>query len=145
MDRPWSPVEVEIKMAEVIEALENAVATQKALGEAARRASNAAKLEESKMLLASRNDVNLKTDTLRKAWVFTEIADLVLAADIAEVQYDAQKNVVRALQSEGDLLRSLGRSHRDMTDSGGWGGPPQHGDQGSGRPLQPPAFLRSAQ
>lgn len=140
-------------MAACIEAQENAVATMKALGEAAARARNKAKLEESKLTLQARLDVNLKTDILKKAWVFTQVADLMLEADIAENAYNDARAVNYQLQSEADILRSLAKSHRDMSDGGGWGNGAQSGPTHRNReeqpryerprPVQPPPALRS--
>lgn len=115
----WSPLDVEEKMEQVCERLEAAVATYKALGEISATKANTAKLEESKLMLRTTQLPGLKSAELRKAWVFEQIADLVLEADIAEHQTAAQREVIRSLTSESDLLRTMAASHRQMTNSFG--------------------------
>lgn len=123
--RPWSGLEIEIKLAQVIEDQNDAVALQKALQEAWANAQYAYKLTHAQMMLRSGQDSNLKTADMRAAWVMTQVADLMLKRDIALGQYEAQKAVAYTLQSEADSLRSLLKSSRDVTDGPGWGGGPQ--------------------
>lgn len=123
--QPWSPIEIEVKLAQNIEELEEAVTLQKALAETWANAQHAYKVTQAQRTLQAAVDPSMKTVAHRDAWVMTQVADLMLARDIAEGQLDAQKNVVRALTSQGEQLRSLARSSRDMTDGPGWGGQPQ--------------------
>lgn len=107
-------------MVEVIEALENEVATYKALGEEGARKSHVAKTEASKLLLMARVDPELKTEGLRKAWAYVQLGDLQLEADIAEHMTAAHREVIRSLQTQADLLRTMAASHRAMSES--WNG-----------------------
>lgn len=122
---PWSAIEVEIKMAEVIEALDDAVTIQKALAETYAGAEHEYKMRQAMAWLQSRQDATLKSDKIREAWVYTQVGDLRLKRDIAAGQLDAQKGVVRSLTTQADTLRSLARSSRDVTDGPGFGGQPQ--------------------
>lgn len=120
--RPWSPEEVEVGMATVSEQIEAGVAAYRVLGETAAQAKHDAELEESKLLLlAAAAHPELRTDALRKAWVHQQIAELQLAAVIADHQVKSQAKVLAGLEYQADLLRSAGRSHRDMREGGGWG------------------------
>lgn len=123
--RPWSALEVEVKMAQVIEELDDAVAVQKALSEAYAGAEHEYKMRQAMSWLQSRQDANLKSDKLREAWVYTQVGELRLKRDIALGQLDAQKNLIRSLSAQADTLRSLARSSRDVTDGPGFGGQPQ--------------------
>lgn len=123
--RPWSTIEVEVKLAQTIEALEEAVNLQRVLADTWSNAQHVYKTEQAKAYLKAVTDPGMKTVDHRNAWVQVQIADLQLARDIAEGQLDAQKNVVRSLTAQSEMLRSLARSSRDMTDGPGWGGQPQ--------------------
>ncbi len=117
----WSSIETSEKMQHCVEALENAVATYKALGETAAQKRNMCKLEESKWMLRSKMEPNLTSEALRKAWVTVQVNDLQLDADIADHQATAQREVIRSLQTEADLLRSMNKSFNDMSqDRPGW-------------------------
>lgn len=122
---PFSGIEIEVKMRQVIDALDDAVALQKALAETYAGAEHEYKLHAALSWLQARQDTTLKSDKVREAWVYTQVGELRLARDIAIGQLDAQKNVVRTLTSESEVLRSLARSSRDVTDGPGFGGQPQ--------------------
>ena len=119
---PWSGIEIEQKMCAVIALLDDAVAAYKDLGEKAAQARHAFKAAEAKAMLSAKADKTLSSAELRKAAVYQECGSLDLAADIAENSYAAQRQVIAALQSQGEILRSLSRSNRDMHDQPGWGG-----------------------
>lgn len=132
--QPWSPVEVMSAMQGTIQELENAVATLKALGVAAAQKSRDYKVGRSHwMLHAKVNLGDLKSDTMREAWVYenTDVPVLEMERDIAEHAYKDQQSVVRSLQSQADLLRSMKRGFEDMADS--WGGRPGGQRNGSTR------------
>lgn len=130
-DRPWSPIEIEQRMADCIEKLEDAVTRYKALGYSAAQKKRDYEVEQAKcMLLAARHrdptsgERVLTSDTLRKAWVTEQVADLEQEADIAEHQVRAARMVISQLETEAELLRSMARSSRDMHDQPGYGGRP---------------------
>lgn len=114
---PLSPIEVEVKMAQCIEALEDAVTTQRTLGYESATASHTYRQAQARHWLLARQEADLKTDKLKEAWVVSRTSDEMFMRDCAEVAYDTQKSVVRALQTEAELLRSLARSSRDLVDS----------------------------
>lgn len=114
---PLSPIEVEVKMAQCIEALEDAVTEQRNLGYVAAEAGHTYRQKQAEKWLLARSEPDLKTDKLKEAWVVSQTRDEMLARDFAEVAYDAQKSVVRSLQTQSELLRSLARSSRDLVDS----------------------------
>ena len=119
--RPWSPIEIEVKLRQNIEELEEAVTLQKALAETYAAAEHDYKLTSARAWLEARTKPELKSEKIREAWVYLQIGERRLKRDIAQGQLDAQKNVVRTLTSTGEQLRSLARSSRDMTDGPGWG------------------------
>jgi hypothetical protein len=109
-------------MCQVIEETENATAEFKDLTtEAAEAKHRAKKAWSSKLMEAKLAHKDLTSDVLRQAWAYVEIGDLQLEADIASGAADAQKERIRSLHHEADLLRSLSRSARDMSESPGWG------------------------
>lgn len=114
---PMSPIEVEVKMAQCSEALEEALAEQRRLGFIAAETGHTYRQKKAEKWLIARSEPDLKTDRLKEAWVVTQTSDEMLARDYAEVAYDAQKSVVRSLHTQSDILRSLARSSRDLVDS----------------------------
>ena len=120
--QPWGPVEIEVKMAQVIEAQDDAVAEMKALGEAfATKRRDYEKLKN-RTLLSLVGDPNYKTDALRLAKATLEAADARYEKDLAEGAWNTQREVVKVLISQADTLRSLARSSRDVLDDAGFGG-----------------------
>lgn len=124
---PWSSIEIEIKMAKVIEALDDAVLVHKALVEAAANKRHAYKLKEAQLQIQARGlmvegDTGKWTVDEKKAWVYTNLGELELEYQIADGQATAQREVIRSLQSEAELLRSLARSSRDLVEGPGYGG-----------------------
>lgn len=119
--RPWSPEEVELGMAAVAEEIEDALAMVKSLGEEAAHKRVQYEVEESKLMLMSVNQPELKTEALRKAWVTQQTGDLKLAMLIAANLFTSQVKQLAMLEVQSDLLRSAGRSHRDMVERPGYG------------------------
>ena len=112
-----SPMEIELKMAQCIDALEAAIDAQRELGITYAEANHAYRQAQASEWLRAKTDETLKTDKMREAHVVQATDEKMLARDIAEVRYDAAKSVVRTLQTEAELLRSLARSSRDLVDS----------------------------
>lgn len=109
-------------MSQVIETLESKTAEFYEVTKAAAEAKHAAKRAMSmKLMEAKIGHKELTSDTLRSAWAYVEIGDAQLRADIAAGRADAQKEAIRSLHHEADLLRSLSRSARDLHESPGWG------------------------
>lgn len=120
--QPWGPVEIEVKMAQVIEAQDDAVAESKQLAIAYAEKRRAYELTKNRTLLGLVGHPDLKTADLRLAKATVEAADARYEKDLAEGAMNAQKDVVRILISQADTLRSLARSSRDVLDEPGFGG-----------------------
>lgn len=121
MTRPWSPLEIEVKMNQVIEDQDDAIADLKELGAAYAQARRDYEVLKNQSLLAGRSQPGITTDKQSEAWATVQAADLRMAKDIAEATLNAQRDLVRTLISQADTLRSLARSSRDLTDSPGFG------------------------
>lgn len=119
--RPWSGIEIEQKLTSIIPLLDDAVAEYRQIGEEAAVARHAHKLAEAKAMLQAKADKTLTSAELRKARVYEQVADLDLAADIAEARLAAQRQTIAVLMAEAEVLRSLNKSNRDMHDQPGWG------------------------
>jgi hypothetical protein len=117
--RPWSGIEIEVKMAQVIEDQDDAVAEMKRLGEKYAQARRDYEVKKAQTFLATKAASN--TDKASEATATEAAADLRMAKDIAESNFVTQRAVVATLQSQADTLRSLARSSRDATDSPGFG------------------------
>lgn len=118
----WSPMEIDVKMRQVVEELDSAVTILRALSEASAIATHELKLAEARAYMQAKLDKTLTSAELRKAWVYIQTEQLQLAADLADGIANAQAKKIASLHHEADLLRSLARSSRDMHDSPGWGG-----------------------
>lgn len=117
--RPWSPEEVEVGMADVSEGMEDDVTALKALDEEVIKKKRDYKVEKSKLLLlAAAEHPELKSAELREAWVYLQVADLEMDYDIALNIAKARKEEINVKSKQGDLLRSAGKSHRQMTEYG---------------------------
>jgi hypothetical protein len=109
-------------MRQVIETLESKTTEFYEMTKAAAEHKHAAKRAMAmKLMEAKIGRKELTSDTLRSAWAYAEIGDAQLRADVAAGHADAQKEAIRSLHHEADLLRSLSRSARDMQESPGWG------------------------
>lgn len=119
MSRPWSPVEVEEKIPEIVDKLHDAIGQVEELGERAAEASHRAKksralawvtLEFEKGTLAA------KRDAMADLWVNPDhsesVVDLEFAADLADKELRAMRLRINALEKEADLLQSMHVSHR---------------------------------
>lgn len=122
MTRPWSALEIEVKMREVAERQDDAVAEAKELGEAFAEAKRAYEVKKNQSILDAKGRSDLTTDAQRLAWATVQAADLRRAKDIAESTLHTQRDVIRVLNSQADTLRSLLRSARDLTEEPGFGG-----------------------
>lgn len=147
-DRPWSPIEIEVKIRQVVEAMDNMVLDLKGKAEAAAEAKREFKrtdakakariqFTESDLQLRSRTEcpkVDGKAPTVddRKAWVITEmqaaqeayieeVAEAQQRFDMADVEYRTLRDSRELLMHQGDLLRTLARSSRDLSEGFGGG------------------------
>lgn len=117
ISRPLSDLELMPKMQQLYHRIEDELDVMKALGQ--KRAHARDDLNRARAhfwLIAKQEHPDLKSDKMREAWVIdqTEVADLMLACDLAETIYDDQRATVRALQSNVDLLRSMVASAREF-------------------------------
>lgn len=119
--RPWSGLEVEVQMRQVYEKLDEAVASLKTTAEDAATKKHAAKLAEAQGWMRAKADPDLKTEAVKKAWVYEKTEAQQLAADLADAQVMAARLAIVSMHHQADLLRTLARSNRDMHESPGWG------------------------
>lgn len=117
MSEPLSPIEIERKMSECIEALEACTDDLKKYACEAAETNHAYRKAQARAWLSARTDPNLKTDRLKEAWVVSETGSEMWKRDMAEAAYDSQKSLFRSLQTQSEILRSLARSSRDLVDS----------------------------
>lgn len=125
--RPWSENEVAAEMGRVEQALEDDIATLKALGSQKARAQSVLDRERARALLICKTDhKDMSSDALRQAWIIDQyrdaegnaiVADLMLENDLASTLYWDQSATVKARQAQADILRSMLRSARDHTES----------------------------
>lgn len=115
--RNWSDVECSRGMAVLMERMDEAVDLLTALGQDKdEKAAALAKHKAHWMLYAKVERVDLKSDTMREAWVMDQVegtGEVQLAADLAESLYKDQTMRIRAMFVQADLLRSMMRSARD--------------------------------
>lgn len=143
---PWSPVEIERKLQHVIARMDDMVQNLKglairqaeakrALRQAEAKAKAVLQFTESETLLRANADqprIDGKKPTIdeRKAWVVIETHEANLAYieavtaeqeafDIADTEYQAARHAKELLMAEGDLLRTLARSSRDLHETFG--------------------------
>lgn len=116
MSRPWSALEVEEKIPEMVGRMEDAIADLKSLGEDA--ATKAWAYRRAKAIGFARTSG--KNAELREANCILHqiepgktVADLGLARDLAENAYVNQRQIIAALRSEADLMRTLVVSARN--------------------------------
>lgn len=119
LERPWSPDEVTVLMQRVVVKLEVEVEKLKALGEMAAQNKRTYEVAFSQwMLLAKVERPDLRSDAMRESWILqdtdTGVVDARFEADRAERLYKDQLQVVRAIQHQGDQLRSMLSRHKDM-------------------------------
>lgn len=119
--RPWSGMEIDVEMRQLVLKLDDAVARYRTIAEQAARDSHKAKLAEARAWMTAKTDANLKSDAVRKAWVYEQTADVQLEAELADGAMAAQRLLITSMHHQADLLRSLARGNRDMMESPGWG------------------------
>lgn len=122
MAAPLSPIEIEIKMAQCIEALEESTDDLKQFAHAAAGATHKYRQAFAENMLKAKAEASLTSDKMREAWAVRQTSDEMWERDCAEAAYEAQKSLFRSLQTQSELLRSLARSSRDLVDS--WGTKP---------------------
>src|SRR5574338_1334079 len=112
MTTPLSPIEVEVKIRACLETLEDAVLGLRDKAIAYGVTNHAYRQAQAKAWLKAKVQSDLKTDSIRNAWVVDQTSDEMLKRDLAEAEYEAHKSLVRSLQTQADLLRTLARSNR---------------------------------
>jgi hypothetical protein len=108
--RPWSAVEIEERVPELIERLEAAVAELRALGIRKSQTEWAYRRARSTALLSVKGpnaDHREAAALLHQVRPNVTVADLGLERDLAEAAYATQRTVISALQTDADLLRTL--------------------------------------
>ena len=103
-------------------ALDDAVAHYRKLGEVSADATHTAKLAEARAYTKAKVEPDLKSEALRKAWVYEQTHEVQHDADLADAAMGAQRLLITSMHHQADLLRSLARGNRDMMESPGWGG-----------------------
>ena len=119
--RPWSGLEIDVQMRQLITKLDDAVAEFKAIAETSARADHRAKLDEARAWMQAKTNPDLKSDAIRKAWVYEQTESVQLEAELADGAMTAQRLLITSMHHQADLLRSLARGNRDMMESPGWG------------------------
>lgn len=131
-NRPWSDIECSQAMSHLMDQMDDAIATLKALG--VQKAESQSALDRHRahwMLVAKVDRPDLKSDAMREAWMIDQVdgtPELMLANDLNETLYKDQIAHIRAMQSQSEMLRSMMRSARDNTDS--WPGASRGRDGG---------------
>lgn len=119
--RPWSEIEVAQAMTVMLDRLDDAISTLKALG--VQKAESQSALDSHQahwMLVAKVDHPDLKSDAMRSAWMIDQVdgtSELMLANDLNETLYKDQIAHIRAMQSQSEMLRSMMRSARDSVES----------------------------
>lgn len=119
--RPWSSLEIDVCMRQLVAKLDDAVAYYLTLGEKSADATHRAKLAEARAFMEAKSDPDLKSEAIRKAWVYERVHEVQHEADLADAAMGAQRLLITSMHHQADLLRSLARGNRDMMESPGWG------------------------
>lgn len=114
-------MEIDVEMRQLIVKLDDAVAHYRTLADTSANATHRAKLAEARAWMKAKSDAALKSDAIRKAWVYEQTGDDQLQAELAEGAMAAQRLLISSMHHQADLLRSLARGNRDMMESPGWG------------------------
>lgn len=119
--RPWSGLEIDVEMRRLMGALDDAVTHYRKLGVESADATHKAKLAEARAFMEAKSDSDLKSEAIRKAWVYERVHEVQHEADLADAAMGAQRLLITSMHHQADLLRSLARGNRDMMESPGWG------------------------
>lgn len=119
LTRPWSPDEVVVLMQRIVVKLEVETATLKMLAEKAAEAKRDYDVLYSQWMLIAKTDrPDLKSDAIRESWFMqdpeTGVASAKFEADRSERAHRDHSTVVRAIQHQGEQLRSLISRHTHM-------------------------------
>ena len=119
--KEWSDVDCSRAMALLMERMDEAVDLLTALGTQKDQTANAlAKHRSHWMLYAKVERDDLKSDTMREAWMIDQCEgteELMLQADLSESLYKDQTMRCRMMMSQAEMLRSMLRSARDSMDN----------------------------
>lgn len=115
VSRPWSAHEIEERIPELIDQIDEAVTGLRELGIAAAETRWAYKRSRAIAYLNNYADAEGKKFTAgeREALADEETAHVGLAADLAENAYRDQRSRISGLQTEAELARTLMVSARD--------------------------------
>lgn len=112
MSRPWSQDEVEQRLVEAHERLEEHVLAMPELADEAADAKVDFEVAFAKALLAARHDEFGKAEGDRKA-LATVAAEKELRRKVkSETTYDTHKRVIGVLGTQADILRTMAASRR---------------------------------
>lgn len=110
MTRPWSTAEVEAQIPEMIDRLEEAIGELRAIGirkaqtEWTYRKAKARALVQVKGPNAEHREAGA---ILHQVSPGVTVADLGYERDVADIAYTTQRDVIRALQTEAELMRTM--------------------------------------
>lgn len=116
--QPWSVVDVQMQLQEVIEELDDLVAIEAQLAKAAVDAKHTYERSMSQSLLLAKSKGDLSSDTLRKAWAKERCAEVSWKADETAALHESQRGKIRVKMAQIEALRSLiatARSHEERT------------------------------
>lgn len=117
MSRPWSPVEVEEKIPQVVDALHEFIGELERLGERAAEAKHHAKKAAARAWVAGPEGRNGEERAAHVSMTVdpefgASVLDLEFAADLADREYRSTTTRIRVLEKEADLLQTMHVSHR---------------------------------
>ena len=116
MSRPFSPQEVEERIAETVDRLEDHVTDMPKLADEAADAKFDYEVAFAKALLAARHDEQAKSAPEREALATVACEKELRRKLRAETTYDTHRRVIAVLQAQGDLLRTMSASRRSVGD-----------------------------
>jgi len=120
--RPWSPLEVEEQLHEVIGKMNNAVGGFYRLSQEYGQAKADLELAMAKAMLLARDEVGedgrplLTSAPDREAWALTRCEDEKRAFEILHARHDAQRRLLEVVRSQADVLRTLLVQARGVQD-----------------------------
>lgn len=120
MSRPWSPAEIEEKLPELVEQIEDAITDLRDLGIAAARTEHAYRKAKAVAYLKV-SGKNAEERESRALLHQTEpgvtVVDLALERDLAENAYRNQRTKASLLETEAKLIQTMHVSHRAVDGS----------------------------
>lgn len=108
--RPWSITEVEQQIPEMIERIEDAIGELRQTGQHKAETEWAYRKAKARALVTVKGpnaDHREAAAILHQVSPGVTVGDLGFARDLAEVAYTTQRSVIRALQTEAELMRTM--------------------------------------